>query len=924
MKISYFCVLAFFLFCLFISNAYGQWFDDFYPYRVELILENDAQGDVDIQITLDDIIKQIEKVSPDIIDIDNFAFEKAVLVEPVSQKIVGSFKLSLDSENLIKDSNFSSLGKAGTPWYGFNPSDMKITEVQTTDEEISAVMIEKKAIANTKLSQPITLETNSFYLLDYWLYNNLSDNDISVQLENPTKRLFAYLPASYIPKMTPIKQWTHCKSLVRPDVSKPNFNITTAYIGQAGVGHPRLRKATWRLLANLTAKSSELHLYYVPRAGHKLTCPNEKMIADTKTIHKTVTVISAEAVALNPNTNGVLFEGEYLRAWTLPNDFPLKTKYLKNTFPKEGTNAKTVQIRIFKGGDTTVLIAIQTNTPYIQFSNLQCNVPAEVRFDYLAPIPVYNGPFPSDDFIGTYLDAMMNPNDSLKPACNNGIHVLAITFTASQNTQSGIFDSKIKFTVQTQVPRIETVEIPVKLTISPLTIKPMDHFGVLFGTGLLQLRHADHPAFKDQPGISIADFHGFPYDTAKTDWVNKMSLKDQNELTSNPFLKLSQNYDNRLLDFDIQPIFVPQNVHYTYKVTDREDNKAPTLSDWNFKEWDKALDKFMIDRQVPWLSIWHTNGHVMHFLRLNNGITYSIKPNPDNDHWKQLPEQEYFSLWGNYFDTLAEHLHEKGYLDKTLFIIDESQSYTYDIMLKMKREFKKHTFASRIKFVHTGQQTAAYTKQKEDGSLIMNEVLDLTMPINNDHFNFFESEYNKLFKTPKDHWVYYVETDHHNIINAGISTMITPLKLKHFGANGWYCWTSLMWSMNYPVEDDGPEFKTGKVVNPWLNPFYHHGPGTLSFFYPPDPRGISPKPTVKITPSYRLSLIRDGVQARALLEALTAGKDDTGQTVKVNQTKLNQAQKQLDKLWANNPVQWYISYGAYKNFHDLLWEAIEQ
>jgi hypothetical protein len=98
----------------------------------------------------------------------------------------------------------------------------------------------------------------------------------------------------------------------------------------------------------------------------------------------------------------------------------------------------------------------------------------------------------------------------------------------------------------------------------------------------------------------------------------------------------------------------------------------------------------------------------------------------------------------------------------------------------------------------------------------------------------------------------------------------------------------------------------------------------LSFFYPPDPRGIADEPTLKVIPSYRLALIRDGIQLRALLEVLDAGIDDEGATIKVNKTKLDNAKCQIEKLWADNPVQWYISYDVYKNFSNLLFEAIEQ
>ena len=906
------------------ASAKDKWHDSFYPYRVELTLPQEASGNIALSVTVPDLIDQLKTAAPDLIDIETFSFEKIVLVEPKSQKVVGGFKLALDNQNLIKDSDFSLLGTKDTSWTGFVPNDMKLQPIKTDGHSFNALMITKTAIANSKLSQTIPLDVGSFYLLDYWLYNNISDNNISVQLEDPSKKLFMQLPMSYLPYSTPNKHWTNRMGLARATIPQANFNITHVFIGEAGVGEPRLRKVLWQLIAKLPEKTSKLHLYYVPRAGHKLTCPDEQMILESTTDYKIVKAGLGKAEALNPNPNGVMVKGKYLTAWTVPSDYPLKQTFLQATKPTEHINSKPLPVRLFKGGDRTVLVAIQTDTPHIRFSGLDSDLPVKVRFERLAPIPVYDGPFPKGKLIETRLDAMVAPNDPLAPSSDNGIHLLAATFSASKKTRSGRFTGSLKFTVQTQAPRFETVEIPIELNISPLTINPMKHFAILLSANLLLLRHADHPQFMDEPGLSVTDFHGFPYDARKTDWVTTLSKKEQEELTSNPLIKLARNYTHRLVDFDIQPPWQPLYTDYRYKVTEQGDDKAPILSDWDFTEWDKAINELLIDREVQWFGLWHTNGHLMNRIRLKNGITYGLEPNPKNKLWKQLPEDEYLSLWGNYFNTLAEHLEKKGHLGKVFLMIDESASSTYGIMVKIKREFMKHEYASQIKFAYTNQKTATYTMRNEDGSLVLDEVVDIPMPVNDEHYNFLEPEYNKAFKKPKNHMVYYVESDHLNLINAGMTTMITPLKLGHLGANGWYCWGSFLWSMNYPEEDDGPEFKTGKVINPWLNPFYHHGPGVLSFFYPPDPRGIAEKPTVKVTPSYRLSLMRDGVQARALLEVLSDGKDDQGQDLSVNETKLNQAKAELEKLWTGNPVQWYISYGSYRKFSDLLFEAIEE
>ena len=126
----------------------------------------------------------------------------------------------------------------------------------------------------------------------------------------------------------------------------------------------------------------------------------------------------------------------------------------------------------------------------------------EIKFEKLAPIPVYDGPFPSGKLTEVRLDAMMSPNDPLTPSADNGIHVLATTFTVAKDAQSGKFKGTLKFTTQNQVPEFETVKIPIELTIYPLTIKPMDHFGALFGGELVFLRNSDPGTFT-KPGLSV-------------------------------------------------------------------------------------------------------------------------------------------------------------------------------------------------------------------------------------------------------------------------------------------------------------------------------------------------------------------------------------------------------------------------------------
>ena len=68
--------------------------------------------------------------------------------------------------------------------------------------------------------------------------------------------------------------------------------------------------------------------------------------------------------------------------------------------------------------------------------------------------------------------------------------------------------------------------------------------------------------------------------------------------------------------------------------------------------------------------------------------------------------------------------------------------------------------------------------------------------------------------------------------------------------------------------------------------------------------------------------MRDGIQLRALLEVAETGRDDTGQAVRVNKAQVNHARGLFEQLWADNPVQWHLSYDTYRRAVNLLHEAV--
>jgi hypothetical protein len=524
------------------------------------------------------------------------------------------------------------------------------------------------------------------------------------------------------------------------------------------------------------------------------------------------------------------------------------------------------------------------------------------------------------ELIETRYEAMVPLDYGLDADSEDGLHLIVATITPREDTPSGkhVGDVGLKF-------GDSSLSVPVVLRVAPLSIKAKRHFGSLFGAGAYLIARPKGVADMAEDSISIATFHGLQGDDLVPNWKpSSDSVNNANDESIN-VRELAERYFHALLDNHLLPRSPGLYLDFSYNIVERGEGLAPELTDWDFSQgFDQALEEFVIGRDMPWLTVYHTNGHQMHKLRLRNGVTYSVEDNPDDPNWVKLSRQEFDRLVGDYFDTQARHLDELGLLDRALMVIDESGFETYDTIYSYVMALKTRPYASQIKIGHTCYKTSTWLHHLPNGKLLMDEVLDVPMPICDEHFNFFEPEWNARFKRPgKIQWVYNVESDHLNLENGGLSSAFLPLRLQHLGVDGWYDWECFMWSLPYAYlegERGGFKYGTGPVMNPWINPFYHHGPGVISFFYPPDPRGPASKPTDLVIPSFRLTLMRDGIQQRALLEVLQAGVDDAGQSLQVNANRLDEVQANLNTLWPDNPVQWYLSYAPYSKAKQQLFD----
>lgn len=900
------------------------------PYRVRLRLDAPLVGSAVLRPRMTELLEQLSAVSVDQLTEESFAFEKAVLVDPRNGHAVGRFKLIRAGEPLMIDGSFTGLRSGSSPWQGAPPEQMEIKTVQIDGAERTALLLESDQVRNAKLTQPVELTPGERYLLDYWIMMDPQENELSVMINDPRRALFAELPHSYVSRMPPRGQWEHrWVQFVAPAETSPSagaesvachLDVNYSFAGRGGIAEMRLQPVQWRLFVESDEPVETLDLYAMARAGHRLTVPQEDRIAAPDgRAERDASWSQPESQPLNRSsalaTNGTA------TAWTVDPVLPLKVGRVRDYQPTPEAASRAAQVTAFFGGSASLVVVIDAGKPRLDDLKVATDLHAPVQVHRLATIPVYDGPTvegePAGDLIERRYEAMTPLDFALDPDSGDGVHVLLVTFTPDETTPSGEQQGEIALSFAGQ-----TLVVPVALRVAPLTLAPPRHFAAIFGSISFLVSYPGEAAGMVAESVSQAAFHGLDDAGLSPETIMSLSIPDAPDERTAPVRRLAERYFDVLLDNHLLPQTPTLYAYYSYEVREQGEDRAPELVNWDFSGgFDRAVQDFVIGRDMPWLQVGRSNGALIRRIELANGKTYSLDARPGDSRWVQLPRDEFYRLVGEYWDRVGRHLETLGVLDRALYVIDESLIHTYDDIQAYVQAMQQRPYARRIKIGHTIQHTTVWTRQLDDGALLMDDLLDVPMAINDDHYNFFEPEWESRFDRPKTTWVYNVETDHFSLENAGLSTAFLPLKLRKHGVEGWYCWENATWSLPYPYEKGamgGFKYVFGPVINPWINPFYHHGPGALSFFYPPDPRGLANEPTDLVIPSYRLTLLREGIQLRALLEALAAARDDEGAALQVDFDRLRQVEQRLSLLNADNPVQWYLSYGAYQDARDAL------
>ena len=860
--------------------------------RVTLTVEAAQAGRCELRGGEDALIAALAAVLPEPVTRDHFNHADVALL--CGSRRVGGYEFVVTATNLVKDGRFEA-PREQSPWGGLRRTEYSFKN--EPGQPGQAFWAECGKLQNMRITQPMQLEKDRLYLLSY----------AAVQLADPKKTLFATLPHTHRRPVHRQRQWERQQMIFRAGVEQPELRVGAAFKGRAAVADVSLQPARWRLVVELpSAGRHELALDYVPRMGRHLTPLPAEVKPDTALPAAVTTVGKAVALATNPG--GVLIRTLRGEAWTLPGDWPLRVDRLAHSRPAKP--AARHEVTAARGMDATVLLALDFGGEAFTLESLRCSLPLQVSALRLASVPI-SEPGSFNRFIYRQLDPMVPVNDPLVPFERGAPTVLALTLQCGETTPTGTHDGEIEL-------KPLSLKLPVRVRVLPVTMDVVKHFSCVFGNQhLISAPRRSPPTFTED-AVAVATFHG--YDTRKR----------YAKPADNPLLKLARDYVQRLMDFHVEPHAAALMAAINYKVENVPDG-APRLTDWDFTEYDRSLEMFK-RRGGRDIFVMHTNGEVISRFSLSNNHTYSPKPAPaGTPRWHQLAEDDYWRFVSGYLETIAAHLAEKGWLDGASVLIDESAAETYATIRRFAEAVRAQPHARRLRLIHSSNHaSAAYATRvsgRAEGPLMLEGALDVFMPENNDHFNDWpEADIWPADRGPRPtHWVYFVETDLLDIPHAGVSTELLPLKCRWLGAEGMYIWGSFIWSLPYARREGTPlgDGTWGPVMNPWINPNYHHGQGLLAFFYPPDPRGSAKEPTPKLTPSYRLALLRDGLQDNALWRIVQAGVDDAGKPVRVPETVRRALQSQLDATFIN-PVQWRVSRPHHHAWRDALYGSVQK
>lgn len=323
----------------------------------------------------------------------------------------------------------------------------------------------------------------------------------------------------------------------------------------------------------------------------------------------------------------------------------------------------------------------------------------------------------------------------------------------------------------------------------------MKVFGFMLGRNFRSCFGGEHFLRRyGEGGLNIMDFHGLE------------SPDKQRKLVRSYYAVLAKSRLSPFIPYYLHLFSQRQDFSDTMSQFVRRDFSGLRAKQFDFTLFDQALEQ-MVGLGVNSVGIGHMNGAL-------------ISKMTDED----------FRLLLEKYHILAQHLEERGWLDLSYILIDESNPRTYPAIARYIDTLKSQPLTSRIRICYTTDKSSATAVLDPDrqGELLLGGRVDIWTPENNDCYNFYDPlTYSRMKPPPREVWLYYTRTAHLNIDSPAVNHRLLGWKVWACGAKGFLVWASFIWDLPEPWG----------VRQPWVDPYTPWGNGVLAFFYPPDERG---------------------------------------------------------------------------------------
>ena len=853
-------------------HAYSEtnWQDTFYQYRLPVVL-----------------------------DVENTGWN----VIPLNEAVLSN------SINLCREMTYDPL------WFAYN--HLKVVEIDQDGQAINDLSETGFTIvpqSEELFTAPITgqdqtvsipTEKEAYYLVRY-----LSDGAGGSPLQNYAQifpigtdlRKHAYM-SSYEAPLLP-KALTQHERLLKSDGQPMEIHVKDRYT--TNIKDISVKKVKILFLANFKLIGpKQWMLYYQPMCGHHLTIPQlrretiPESTALVKRLGRTEKYTGSTAYQITSSEKYNLWFAESTVKVTP--DTPVPNQMSSTVHISAAKNeAQSFQLmlspqKLFKF-DSIEVKPLKNKHHIIDPQNVECLALEYVNIQtssYITPVK----------FLGVIADPLVEVSPKqLSPLTGNlGFW---ITVNVPAQTPAGIYKGKIvlKCTGATDI------NVPLELEVYNFELPEFASFQSSLG---LQLVTKDCGEGRD----NLMDYHGLS---------TKVELKKLFKAYCQIMAKNKFYPKTAALYSEIGMKWSPPPQGYNVDAA----GNVFRLYDWDFSQFNEEMKYYIDELKINSVCLTHNNPSVSNMFkhlpgdelnvffdapphvtmawqtfRKHTYVAWDKQPSDGfYDETIEITVKQFDQLLLDYYRKIVENLEAHGWLDKFYIQIDETDNVKR--ILHFVRLLKSDPHTAKLKIVGC-MQGHGYLHHKDDPndqSYSFNGLVTY-VPENDENYQRWEDYFWTDYDLPKDRhylWNYAVTGSRLSIDVPGINNRMIALDVFNRGGSGILDWEIVLWDSWYTGDND----------NPWKNPHSVEGNGALSYFYPPDRKGISNKPNYKVTPSLRVETFRESVddyEYALILENLISQAKQQGVDAETHEAIFVDISRFFDSSvnWSQNDA-WYL------------------